>query len=387
MSASVTDKEARVHLDTRLAQCGSRWDSRTGAVSMPVYQTATFRHAGLGKSTGYDYSRTGNPTRAVLEETMAAIDGGCRGLAFASGMAAIDCLARLFAPGDRIVVTEDLYGGTYRLFERVYKPLGIEAVYVDTADTAAVEAAFTRKVKALFVESPTNPLLKVADLRALGRLAQRHGALFIVDNTFMTPLLQRPLALGADVAVYSATKYLGGHDDVVGGLLVAREPDVAEKLAFLQNAAGAILGPQDCWLILRGLKTLGVRLRRQQANALDVAAFLAVHPAVVKVHYPGLPDHPGHGRQLLQATGCGAMVSFELADPSRAADILAGVQVFLFAESLGGVESLITLPAVQTHADIDPETRARLGVTDGLLRLSIGLEDPNDLIADLEAVL
>lgn len=387
MNAPCIGKEVPVHLETRLAQCGSRWDSRTGAVSMPVYQTATFRHPGLGQSTGYDYSRSGNPTRAVLEETMACADGGCRGLAFASGMAAIDCLARLFAPGDRIVVTEDLYGGTYRLFERVYKPLGIEALYVDTSDTAAVEAVFTSGVKALFVESPTNPLLKVADLRALGRLARRHGALFIVDNTFMTPLLQRPLALGADIAVYSATKYLGGHDDVVGGLVVAREPDVAEKLAFLQNAAGAILGPQDCWLVLRGLKTLGVRLRRQQASAMQVAAFLAGHPAVARVHYPGLSGHPGHDRQLLQAAGCGAMVSFELADPSRAADILAGVRLFLFAESLGGVESLITLPAVQTHADMTPETRTRLGVTEGLLRLSIGLEDPDDLIADLEAVL
>ncbi len=376
-----------MQLESYLVQCGSRWDSRTGAVSMPVYQTATFRHPGLGQSTGYDYSRSGNPTRAVLEEAMAAIDGGCRGLAFASGMAALDCLGRLLVPGDRIVVTEDLYGGTYRLFERLYRPLGIEAVYVDTADARAVEAALAQGAQALLVESPTNPLLKIADLRELGRLARAHKALFIVDNTFLTPLIQRPLALGADVAVYSATKYLSGHNDVVGGLLVARDPALAEKLAFHQNAAGAILGPQDCWLTLRGLKTLGVRLARQQASALHVAAWLAVHPRVRRVHYPGLADHPGHDRQLLQAAGFGAMISFEVTDAARVPDILAGVEVFLFAESLGGVESLITLPAVQTHADIEPEIRARLGVTDGLLRLSIGLEAPEDLVADLEAVL
>jgi len=376
-----------MHLESYLVQGGSRWDSRTGAVSMPIYQTATFRHPGLGQSTGYDYSRTGNPTRAVLEETIAHADGGCRGLAFASGMAALDCLARLFAPGDRLVVTEDLYGGTYRLLERLYRPLGIEAVYVDTSDTPAVATALSQGARALLVESPTNPLLKIADLPALGRLAREQGALFIVDNTFMTPLLQRPLSLGADVTVYSATKYLSGHDDVVAGLLVAREPDVAERLAFFQNAAGAVPGPQDSWLALRGLKTLGVRLARQQASALAVARFLAGHPAVTRVHYPSLPGHPGHDRHRRQASGFGAMVSFELADPSIVADILAGVKVFLFAESLGGVESLITLPAVQTHADIEPEIRARLGVTESLLRLSIGLEDPDDLVADLEAVL
>jgi len=376
-----------MRLETYLAQCGSRWDERTGAVSMPIYQTATFRHPGLGQSTGYDYTRTANPTRDVLQETLALADGGCRALAFASGMAALDCLCRLFAPGDRIVVTEDLYGGTYRLFERLYRPLGITAIYVDTADTPSVAAALASGAKALFVESPTNPLLKVADLAALGRLARDHGALFVVDNTFMTPLLQRPLTLGADLTVYSATKYLGGHDDVVAGILVAKAPELAERLAFFQNAAGAGLGPLDSWLILRGLKTLGIRLARQQASARIVADFLAGHPAVARVHYPGRPDHPGHARQQRQAAGFGAMVSFELAEPSRAGEILARARLFLFAESLGGVESLITLPAVQTHADIDPQTRARLGVTDGLLRLSIGLEDPDDLVADLQAML
>jgi cystathionine beta-lyase/cystathionine gamma-synthase len=376
-----------MHPESYLAQCGSKWDSHTGSISMPIYQNATFRHPGLGQSTGYDYSRSGNPTRTVLEETIAAIDGGGRGLAFASGMAALDCLGRLFRPGDTVVVTEDLYGGTYRLFERVYRPMGITAVYVDTSDTDAVEAALAQGARALLVESPTNPLLKIADLRALGRLSKAHGALFVVDNTFMTPLLQRPLDFGADITVYSATKYLSGHNDVVGGLLVAREPDLAEELAFHQNAVGAVLGPMDCWLTMRGLKTLGVRLRRQQASALHVASHLAGHPGVRRVHFPGLPDHPGHDRQLLQAAGFGAMVSFEVADAAKVPDILAGVKLFLFAESLGGVESLITLPAVQTHADIAPEIRDRLGVTDALLRLSIGLEDPDDLVADLDAVL
>ena len=376
-----------MHLDTILAQSGSTWDHRTGAISMPIYQVAAFRHPGLGQSTGYDYSRSGNPTRSVLEECMASLDGGARGLAFASGMSALDCVGRLLKPGDAVALTEDLYGGTCRLFDRVYKPLGIEAVYVDTSDTGAVRKALDAGVRALLVESPSNPLLKVAGLQALGNAARQAGALFIVDNTFMTPLLQRPLALGADITVYSATKYLSGHNDVVAGVLVAKDQDLAAELAFHQNAVGAVLGPQDCWLVLRGLKTLSVRLERQQRTARKVAAFLAGHPGVRRVSYPGLENHPGHALHKSQAKGPGAMVSFELKDSGRVPDILARVRVFLFAESLGGTESLITLPAVQTHADIAPETRARLGVTDGLLRLSIGLEDSRDLIADLRAVL
>lgn len=382
----ITPKPA--NLETLLAQAGNRRDPATGAISAPIYQTASFGHPALGQSTGFDYSRTANPTRLALEETLAAADGGHRAFAFASGMAAIDAALRLFAPGDRIVATEDLYGGTFRLFDKVFRPLGIAVDFVDTSDTRAVEAALARPdVRGLFVESPTNPLLKVADLRALAALARARGVLTIIDNTFLTPVLQRPLDLGADLAVYSATKYLAGHNDVVAGAVVTRTPELSERVAFLQNATGAILGPQDAWLTLRGLKTLALRVRRQQENALALARWLCAHPHVRQVHYPGLPAHPGHAILSREKCGWGGMIAFEIDDPERVPEILAGVRVFLFAESLGGVESLITYPAVQTHADIDEATRERLGINRRLLRLSVGIEDPLDLIRDLENVL
>jgi cystathionine beta-lyase/cystathionine gamma-synthase len=376
------------HLTTRLAQAGSRRDALTGALSVPVYQTASFAHPALGQSTGFDYSRTSNPTRLALEETLAAADGGHRAFAFASGLAAIDAVLRLFAPGGRVVVTEDLYGGTFRLFDKIFRPLGVEPVYVDTADTAAVAAALRAGgVRGLFVESPTNPLLKIADLRALSDLAHAQGALVVIDNTFLTPVFQRPLDQGADIVVYSATKYLAGHNDVVAGAVVTRTPELSEKVGFMQNAAGGILGPQDAWLTLRGLKTLPLRIARQQENALAVAEWLARHPRVPRVHYPGLPGHPGRDLLLREKSGWGGMIAFEVSDAARVPAILTGVRVFLFAESLGGVESLITYPAVQTHADIDAATRRRLGINDRLLRLSVGIEDIRDLIADLENVL
>jgi cystathionine gamma-synthase len=375
-------------LATLLAQAGCRHDAATGSISTPIYQTASFAHPALGQSTGFDYSRTSNPTRLVLEETLAAIEGGHRGFAFASGLAAIDCLLRLFAPGDRLVVTEDLYGGTFRLFEKVFRPLGIDAVYVDSSDLAAVKAALTdSRVKGVFVESPTNPLLKIADLRAIASLARAQGALMIVDNTFLTPCLQRPLDQGADLVVYSATKYLAGHNDVVAGAVVARTPELSEKIGFFQNAVGGVLGPQDSWLALRGLKTLALRIARQQENALGVAQWLSKHLRVRRVYYPGLPGHPGREILLREKSGWGGMISFEIDDAARIPEILSNVKVFLFAESLGGVESLITYPAVQTHADIAPATRQRLGIHDRLLRLSIGIEDAQDLIRDLENVL
>jgi cystathionine beta-lyase/cystathionine gamma-synthase len=375
-------------LSTLFAQAGSRRDPATGAISVPIYQTASFSHPALGRSTGFDYSRTSNPTRLALEETLAAADGGARGFAFASGLAALDTLLRLFAPGDRIVVTEDLYGGTFRLFERVFRPLGIDARYVDTADTAAVGRALEEpRVRAVFVETPTNPLLKIADLRALADLTRARSALLVVDNTFLTPCLQRPLDLGADVVAYSATKFLAGHNDVVAGALVARTPELADKIAFLQNACGAVLGPQDAWLTLRGLKTLPLRLRQQQENATAIAAWLAGHPRVRRVLYPGLPSHPGHEILVREGSGFGGMIAFEVDAPDRIPAILENVRVFLFAESLGGVESLITYPAVQTHADIDPATRERLGINASLLRLSVGIEDADDLIRDLASVL
>ena len=373
---------------TLLAQAGNRRDAKTGAISVPIYQTASFGHPALGASTGFDYSRTSNPTRLALEETLAAADGGCRAFAFASGLAAIDCVLHLFRSGDRLVVTEDLYGGTFRLFEKVYRPLGLDACYVNTADLAAVESALAEPgVRGVFVESPTNPLLRIADIRAIAERARSRSILTIVDNTFLTPCLQRPLQLGADLAVYSATKYLAGHNDVIAGAVVARTPQLAERVGFLQNAVGGVLGPQDAWLTMRGLKTLPLRMEKQQANALRIAQWLGGHAHVRAVHYPGLPGHPGRDILVREGSGFGGMIAFEVDDAARVPAILSGVQVFLFAESLGGVESLITYPAVQTHADLDPATRARLGIHDRLLRLSVGIEDAEDLIADLRRVL
>ena len=388
-SDSIPDNQPMT-LATLLAQAGSRWDERTGAVSMPVYRSSTFRHPGLGQSTGFDYSRTANPTRSVLEQTLALAEGGpaARAFAFASGLAAIDTLLRLFAPGDRIVATEDLYGGTFRLFERIFQRYGIETVYANTAALPAVTAALAdRRVRAVFLEVPSNPLLNVADIQAIAALAAPRGILTIVDNTFLTFCRQRPLDLGADLVVYSATKYLGGHDDVVAGAVVTRRADLAERVAFLQNGVGAILGPDDSWLLLRGLKTLPLRLARQEANAQVLAEWLLGHPRVTRVCYPGLVGHPGHGILTRQSSGFGAMLAFEVADPASIPGILAGVRVFMFAESLGGVESLITFPAVQTHADVDPAVRERLGISNRLLRLSVGIEDPADLRRDLERVL
>lgn len=361
-----------IKMETRLAQAGSRGDPRTGALTMPIYQTASFAHPELGQSTGFDYSRTANPTRLALENTLASIEGGDRAFAFGSGLAAIDAVLRLFAPGDKIVVTEDLYGGTFRLFAQVARPIGIEPVFVDTSDTDLVARTLSDpSVKGLFVESPTNPLLKVADLGALAELCRARGVRFIVDNTFLTPYLQQPLAWGADLTVYSATKYLAGHNDVVAGAVVTSTSELSGLIGFYQNAVGAILGPMDAWLTLRGLKTLPLRLRYQQESARRIAAWLSEHPRIARVYYPGF----------------GGMVSFEVRDPERIKAILKGVNVFLFAESLGGVESLITYPLVQTHADMDPELLVRLGIGNRLLRLSIGIEHPDDLIGDLEALL
>jgi len=372
-----------MNIATQAAQIGLEWDTRTGAVTVPIYQTATFRHPALGQSTGYDYSRSGNPTRQALEEGIARLEGGARGFAYSSGMAAIANLCLLFKSGDHIIVTEDLYGGTYRLFERIFSQYGLSFSYVDTSNVEAVEAAIRPETRALFVESLTNPLLKVADIEALSQLCRRHNLLHIVDNTFLTPYLLRPLELGADITVYSATKYLSGHNDTVSGLVVVKEPALAEQVYFHQNSVGAVLGPQDSWLTIRGMKTLSVRLDRQQANAQRLAEWLQVHPQVTRVHYPGLAEHPGHDLLKRQAKGSGAMIAFEVADPSLVEQILLKTRLISFAESLGGVETLITFPEVQTHADIQPEIRKRLGINNVLLRLSVGIEDVEDLVADL----
>lgn len=369
--------------NTELVRIGLATDRRTGALSTPIYQCATFAHPALGESTGYDYSRTCNPTREVLEEGIARLEGGCRGFAFSTGMAAITTLLLLFKQSDHLVVTEDLYGGTYRLLDKIFTNFGLSVSYVDTSDLRQVQDAIQDNTKAIFIETPTNPLLKIADIAAIADTAKQKGLLTIVDNTFMTPVLQRPLELGADIVVHSGTKYLGGHNDLLAGLVVAKDAALAEKIGFLQNGAGAVLAPFDSWLLIRGLKTLGLRVERQEQNARQLAEWLDEHPSVTKVYYPGLSTHPGHFTARKQASGYGAMVSFLVKEQLLVEQVLKRVQVFSFAESLGGVESLVTFPAVQTHADIPPETRARLGIDDCLLRISVGVEDIDDLIADL----
>lgn len=376
-----------MQIATEAAHIGLEWDTRTGAVSVPIYQTATFRHPGLGQSTGFDYSRSGNPTRQALEDGIARLDGGCRGFAYASGMAAITSLLLLFKSGDHLIVTEDLYGGTCRLFDKIFSQYGLSVSYVDTSDPQAVATAIRPSTRAVFVETLTNPLLKFAELPVLAGIARLHKLLLIADNTFLTPYLLRPLELGADIAVYSATKYLAGHNDTVAGLVTVKDPALAEQVYFHQNAAGATLGPQDAWLVIRGMKTLGVRLDRQQENALKIASWLQTHPRITKVFYPGLQEHPGHELITQRARGYGAMIAFEVDNPALVEQILVKTKLISFAESLGGVESLITFPEVQTHADIPPEQRARLGINDRLLRLSVGIEDCDDLIADLAQAL
>lgn len=384
----MTEQTARpLSLESRVVQFGVGRDERTGGISFPIYPSATYRHPGVGESTGFDYTRSGNPTRQLLEEALAQLDGGARGLAFASGMAALTTLFLHFSSGDHLVVSEDLYGGTYRILDQVFAKFGLSASYVNTADTAAVEAAVTPQTRALLIETPGNPLLGVADLAALGELCRRHGLLYLVDNTFLTPVLQRPFDFGADVTIYSATKYFGGHNDLCAGALVARTAELGERLYFLQNSTGGVLPPQDCWLLLRSIKTLALRLERHCANALSVALWLQRHPRVTAVYYPGLAEHPGHELSRRQSRGFGGMLSFRVDSADTARRALKKLAMISFAESLGGVESLMTLPSVQTHADIPEAERLRLGICERLLRLSVGIESADDIIADLEQAL
>lgn len=366
------------------AQC---FDPHTGSISFPIYQSATFRHPGLNQSTGYDYSRTQNPTREELEKTIARLEGGAQGFAFSTGMAAISAVLGLFEPGDKILVSDDLYGGTYRIFEEIYRKYGIQAAYIDTQDTENVRRAITGEVKAVLIETPSNPIMKVADIAAITAIAKAAGILSIVDNTFLTPYYQKPLALGADIVVHSATKYLGGHNDTLAGLVVTATEALGERIRFIQNSIGAVLAPFDSWLILRGIKTLGVRLCKQEENALRIAQWLKTQPQVATVNYPGLPEHPGHEISKKQATGFGSMISFTVSHVGLVAQVLERVKLIFFAESLGGVESLITYPLTQTHAAIPEDIRNRIGVNELLLRLSVGIEDAEDLIADLEQAL
>jgi len=367
---------------------GSRcYDPHTGAVSFPIYQSATFRHPGLNQTTGYDYSRLQNPTREELENTIANIENGKFGFAFSSGMAAISTILSLFSPGDHIIVSDDLYGGTYRLFEEIYKKYGLEFSYIDTGKIQEIENAVKDNSKAFFIDTPSNPMMKVSDIRAISEFAKDRGMLLIVDNTFLTPYFQRPLEFGADIVIHSGTKYLGGHNDTLAGLIVVNDDELAEKLKLIQKSEGAVLSPFDSWLILRGIKTLGLRLEKQQENAMKIAKWLCTHKNVTKVNYVGLPDHESYNISKSQASGFGAMISFNVKDVQIVEKVLEKVQLVLFAESLGGVESLITYPVVQTHSAIPEEMRERIGVNDTLLRLSVGIEDAEDIIADLEQAL
>lgn len=371
---------------TALIHGGITTDAQTGAVSLPIFQASTFKQKSVGDFT-YEYGRTGNPTREGVESFIAAIEQGTHGFAFASGMAAIHAVMQLFEAGDHLLITDDVYGGTYRLMTKILAKNNISVSFVDTADHAAIEAAITPATKAIFIETPTNPLLKVTDIRAVAQLAQQHNLTLIVDNTFSTPYLQNPLVLGADIVVHSATKYLGGHSDVVAGLVAVKDEQLAEQLHFIQNGAGAVLSPHDSWLLIRGMKTLGVRMEEIEHNANKLAAFLVAHPKVEKVYYPGLSSHKGHTIHEAQASGFGGIISFTVATEQQALAVLQRTKFFTLAESLGAVESLISLPAKMTHASIPHERRLALGIEDGLIRISVGLEDIEDLIEDLTQAL
>jgi cystathionine gamma-lyase/homocysteine desulfhydrase len=373
---------------TKLIHGGKPIDPHTGAVSVPIYQVSTYKQDSVGVHKGYEYSRTGNPTRHALEVLIADLEEGTAGFAFASGMAAIHAVFGLLRAGDHILITDDVYGGTYRIATKVLERLGIESTFVDTTDYGELDAALRPNTKALFVETPTNPLLKVSDIAELAQWSKAAGLLLIVDNTFGTPYWQTPITLGADIVVHSATKYLGGHSDVVAGLAVVNSVELAERLHFIQNATGGVLGPQDSWLLMRGLKTLGLRMEAHEHNARQLASYLDDHPEVVgAVYYPGLESHPQHELALRQARGFGGIISFDVGSEERAAALLRRLQYFTLAESLGAVESLISVPAKMTHASIPKERREALGITDGLVRISVGIEDAEDLLNDLEQAL
>ena len=368
---------------TALIHGGIDGDSRTGAVSVPIYQTSTYRQSGLGENSGYEYSRTGNPTRESLEKLIAELEGGTAGFAFGSGMAAITAVLSLFRSGDRIIISSNVYGGTFRVLDKVFKNFGLTYEIVDTSDLPLLESRISGNVKALMIESPANPLLTITDIAAASEIAHRHDLKVIVDNTFMTPYLQQPLQLGADIVVHSATKYLGGHSDLVAGLAVVKDKETAERLGFLQNATGGILGPFDSWLLTRGIKTLSVRMDRHLENAAYLADFLRKHDGVTKVYYPGFKDFPGYEIQKKQASGAGAMISFVLSDRYDIHQFFRSVKLIALAESLGGVESLVCHPASMTHASVPYEIRQKVGIVDNLVRLSVGIEDKNDLASDL----
>ncbi|WP_191560761.1 bifunctional cystathionine gamma-lyase/homocysteine desulfhydrase [Metabacillus idriensis] len=372
---------------TKMIHGGIVGDPHTGAVSTPIYQVSTYKQDGVGNHKGFEYSRTGNPTRHALEELIKDLEEGHAGFAFGSGMAAISGVMMLFNSGDHVILTDDVYGGTYRVMTKVLNRLGIDSTFVDTSNLSNIEGALKENTRALFIETPTNPLLKITDVEAAAAFAKKHGLLTVVDNTFSTPYWQNPLTKGADIVVHSATKYIGGHSDVVGGLVVVNSAELAEQLHFVQNSTGGVLGPQDSWLLIRGIKTLALRMEAHEKNTRAIVEFLTQHPAVSKVFYPGLIDHPNHEIAKKQAGGFGGMVSFDVGSEQKAEEILSKVKYFTLAESLGAVESLISVPAKMTHASIPSERRQELGITDGLVRISVGIEDVEDLIEDLKQAL
>ncbi|MDY5906697.1 MAG: aminotransferase class I/II-fold pyridoxal phosphate-dependent enzyme [Anaerovoracaceae bacterium] len=371
-------------LETALIHGGIYGDELTGAVNVPIYQTSTYEQQGLGKYKGYEYSRTGNPTRAALEALIAELEGGKAGFAFGSGMAAITAVLSLFETGDKVIISKNVYGGTFRVLDKVFNHFGISYSIEDTTDLKSLDEKVTPDVKAIMIESPANPLLTVTDIAGVAEIAEKHGILSIVDNTFMTPYLQRPIELGVNIVVHSATKYLGGHSDVVAGLVAVDSDELAERIAFIQNSTGGVLGPFDSFLLIRGIKTLGVRMDRHVENAEKAAKFLLDHKAVKKVYYPGLPDAQGAEITKRQAKNGGAMISFELYENYDINKFFESLKLVALAESLGGVESLVCHPASMTHASIPYETRQKVGITDGLIRLSIGIEGIDDILADLD---
>lgn len=373
-----------IKLDSLLIHGGVDGDEKTGAVAVPVYQTSTYKQDGLGRTRGWEYSRTGNPTRDALEKLIAELEQGEYGFAFASGLAAINTVLSLFKTDDKLIVSDNIYGGTFRILENVFKNFGIRYEMVNTADIPSVERAITDDVRAIYVESPANPLLTVTDIKAVSEIAHKHGKLLIVDNTFLTPYLQRPLTLGADIVVHSGTKYLGGHSDTVSGLAAVKDKSIADRLYYLQNAIGGVLAPWDSFLVLRGIKTLGVRMERHVKNAQKIARWLESSGFADRVYYPGLESDPGYEIQNRQADGPGAMISFVLNEKYDYRKFFEKLRLITLAESLGGVESLVCHPASMTHAAISPEIRREVGILDELIRLSVGIESADDLIQDIE---
>ena len=371
-----------MNFGTKLIHNGNEIDKHTGALSVPIYQTSTYHQADIDNPGEYDYSRSGNPTRKALEDTIAQLEGGTRGFAFSSGMAATSSALSIFSSGDHIILCEDVYGGTYRISSTFFNRFQVEITFVDASDLANIKNAIKPNTKAVFLETPSNPLLKITDLQGAIQLAKEHDLLVLVDNTFMSPYLQRPLELGADIIIHSATKFIGGHSDVVGGLVVVKEEALAKRIYAVQNGFGAILGPQDCWLLLRGVKTLKVRMDYQQQTAQKLAEWLEQHPRVEQVYYPGLPGHPGRETHFSQSDGAGAVLSFKAIDTATAKSFMKNVKLAAVAVSLGGVETIASYPVKMSHASMPLQQREKLGITDTLIRVSVGLEEIDDLIRD-----